>query len=131
MYLTACPHCGTSLPLTHDAFCPECRNDLGESPFEPANQREPAASKFGPPLKEIRKPSLAKLFAGVGLIAGVANGVRMLGHQGGVAQVAGEDPGYLIGYLLGSSLMFGLVGLAIGVIVGQLVRLFRRFVNPG
>jgi hypothetical protein len=25
-----CPHCGASLPLSRDAFCPECRGDLSE-----------------------------------------------------------------------------------------------------
>lgn len=29
-----CPHCGTALPAVVDAFCPECREDLGETPEE-------------------------------------------------------------------------------------------------
>jgi hypothetical protein len=27
-----CPHCGTRLPVVADAFCPECRRPLGETP---------------------------------------------------------------------------------------------------
>ena len=30
-----CPHCGVVLPATVDAFCPECREDLDESPDFP------------------------------------------------------------------------------------------------
>jgi hypothetical protein len=37
-----CPHCGASLPPVGDAFCPECRKDLDESPQDDAAL--PAAS---------------------------------------------------------------------------------------
>lgn len=30
----ACQHCGTALPAVVDAFCPECRADLSQTPQE-------------------------------------------------------------------------------------------------
>lgn len=29
-----CPHCGTELPAVADAFCPDCREDLSQTPEE-------------------------------------------------------------------------------------------------
>lgn len=33
MAQVSCPHCGVTLPYIVDAFCPECRNSLDESPL--------------------------------------------------------------------------------------------------
>jgi hypothetical protein len=30
----SCPHCGVTLPAVVDAFCPECRTDLSQTPQE-------------------------------------------------------------------------------------------------
>jgi hypothetical protein len=40
-----CPHCGAKLPAIRDAFCCECRGDLGEAPLEPKpySGREPVS----------------------------------------------------------------------------------------
>jgi hypothetical protein len=40
-----CPHCGTKLPAMVDAFCPECRNDLGEAPSSEPPARGPSATR--------------------------------------------------------------------------------------
>lgn len=37
-----CPHCGTVLPAVVDAFCPECREDLSETPESLAYVPPPA-----------------------------------------------------------------------------------------
>src|SRR5262249_3896600 len=37
-----CPHCGTSLPIVEDAFCPACREPLDEPPEHPVGPDERA-----------------------------------------------------------------------------------------
>lgn len=37
----SCPHCGVSLPIVRDGYCPECRRDLSESKHSLVGVRRP------------------------------------------------------------------------------------------
>jgi hypothetical protein len=46
--MDTCPHCGTRLPVSVDAFCPDCRQPLGEPPGGPRTGVErPSESRPG------------------------------------------------------------------------------------
>ncbi len=51
-----CPHCGIALPAVVDAFCPECREDLSETPESLAYVPPPAPPVVpGPPTPTTRE----------------------------------------------------------------------------
>ena len=90
-----CPHCGIALPPVVDAYCPECREDLSETPGEavpgepaPAPVYRPSAGELANSGPVIWVTKHALLFAGcsfVVLVIAIASG--QWGTAGGAAVV--------------------------------------------
>ncbi len=86
-----CPHCGFRLPASVDAFCPECRERLDESPLGNAGPRVAARDHvtggFLGPLM---------LFGGVGaIVAGLVAGLG--GNWAEVLYTGGVGVGLVLG----------------------------------
>ena len=68
-----CPHCGCTLPIVVDAFCPECGEDLDEVPRQPRRTSEAAAPRLpsiedgeiGSSIELVGEASKERFFAGV------------------------------------------------------------------
>jgi hypothetical protein len=121
--LTACPHCGASLPLAVDAFCPECGNELSEPPVASlvVGDNPPAPvdiHRTGAPF--------GRIFGVLGMLAGIASGAVSLTRIYAKDQVVQHDPFYMIGYVTGSAAVSGLIGLVFGIILGFCVRSINR-----
>ena len=71
-----CPHCGAPLPFVVDAYCPECREELDESPPGPGHESRvpaPAATGQAEPLSPLAAMTLfGSGFGGVCVAIGAA-----------------------------------------------------------
>jgi hypothetical protein len=77
----SCPHCGIALPAVVDAFCPECRTDLSQTPQE---------------VTDTARRTM-----------GALTGATGPDSAGGMAEyVAGIGRGYIIAFALGGAIAF-------------------------
>jgi hypothetical protein len=66
--LETCPHCGKPLPILVDAFCPECREPLDETPAKEANSGEESGrNQFHPGPLLLLLAGMAGMFSGIHL----------------------------------------------------------------
>lgn len=74
-----CPHCGIALPAVVDAFCPECREDLSETPESLAYVPPPAPLPVvGPVSKDLRYLANTNTVARWTLTALIVSGVSAI-----------------------------------------------------
>jgi hypothetical protein len=52
---TVCPHCGSQLPMVADAFCPACRQPLGEAPITSSANIQANTITYSPPASSLAK----------------------------------------------------------------------------
>lgn len=119
--MTYCPHCGTKLGEVVDAFCPECRGDLTESPpvaSPPPSTRRPN-SIIG---RAVRSTPVQ--WAAVAALVGLIRGVHTLSQQGKGGNDALSDAANAVGYLLGSAVCPG-VGFFFGYVTYRVLRWLR------
>jgi hypothetical protein len=72
----SCPHCGTALTGTIDAYCPECREDLSATPEEAAEK--PTLDDMAEALKPV-----GIVWGGFSVAVGVVSSISAV--LGGVA----------------------------------------------
>ena len=83
--MDTCPHCGSALTSTVDAFCPECRNALDEPPRLPPSPEQQRAA---------RTAGQTSLFWVLGFLALIGGAVELATR--GVASFGAALPGGIL-----------------------------------
>ena len=105
--MRACPHCGVALPAVVDAFCPECREPLGEPPEPRAATGAGAPAGGGASPRRVAWPKVA---IGLGAAVGVLGALARSGA------LAGEAPAFVAGSVCGGAVLGAIVGAVAGLI---------------